>query len=187
MRIRHADPQRDAAACLEIYTPFITDGAASFEDEPPGIAEFRQRIERIARTHAYLVAEDAGRLAGFAYGGPYRVRAAYRWCTEVTIYLHPDFHRRGIGRAIYTQLLGLLERQGYRLALAAITVPNPGSVGLHRALGFEEVGTYRRVGWKAGAWRDVVWLERPLGPADDGRQPSLPGPPQRLAAPVELW
>lgn len=187
MRIRHADPERDARACLDIYAPFVTDSPASFEDQPPSVAEYRRRMRQIERTHAYLLAEDDNQVVGFAYAGPYRARAAYRWSTELTIYIDRRFHRRGVGRALYTQLFELLERQGFRIALAGVAIPNPGSVGLHRALGFEEVGLYRQVGWKLGDWRDVLWLARRLGGAGDReRKPRAPGPPVRLPAPVEL-
>ncbi|HTW12466.1 MAG TPA: GNAT family N-acetyltransferase [Solirubrobacteraceae bacterium] len=187
MLIRHADPEPDAPACLAIYTPFVVDSPVSFEDAPPSLHEFAARIERLNRTHAFLVAEDDGRIAGFAYAGPHRAREAYRWAVEATVYLHPDYHRQGLGRALYGPLFELLQRQGYRTVLAGIATPNPASHGLHRALGFEEVGVYRRIGWKAGAWRDVMWLAKQLGPdTDETQTPPSPGPPQRLAQPIEL-
>lgn len=187
MVIRHADAQRNAAACLEIYARYVDGAATSFEEQVPSLAEFTQRIERLSRTHAYLVAEDDGRIAGYAYAGVHRERPAYRWATECTVYIDPEYQRRGLGRALYTPLFELLERQGYRLVLAGITVPNEASVGLHSALGFEDVGVYRRVGWKAGAWRDVLWMAKQLGPDTfETDQPASPGPPQRLPAPLEL-
>jgi phosphinothricin acetyltransferase len=185
MVIRHADPERDAPGCLEIYARYVLDTATSFEETVPGLSEFSQRIARVNRTHAYLVAEDDGRIAGYAYAGVHRERAAYRWTCECTVYIDPDYHRRGLGRALYTPLFELLERQGYRLMLAGITLPNDGSAGLHGALGFEEIGVYRRIGWKAGAWRDVLWMAKQLGPDTfETEQPPSPGPPQRLAAPL---
>ena len=105
---------------------------------------------RIESTHAWLVAETDGVLAGFAYGGSHRARAAYRWATEVSVYVHPQHRRRGVGRALYGELLPLLARRGLQVALAGITLPNPGSVALHEAIGFQPVGVYRRIGWKAG-------------------------------------
>ena len=164
MLIRHADPD-DAAGCLEVYAPFADGTAISFEDHAPTLGEFQQRIERIARTHAFLVAEDGDRIAGFAYAGVHRERPAYRWSAEVSVYLGEDYRGRGLGRALYEPLFALLEEQGYRMLLAGISVPEPRQRGAaHRSLGFEEVGVYRRIGWKAGAWRDVVWLARQLGP-----------------------
>lgn len=187
MLVRHATAD-DAAGCLSVYAPFADHTAISFEDRAPTLAEFRQRIERINRTHGFLVAEDSGRIAGFAYGGQHRTRLSYRWAAEVSVYLGEDYRGRGLGRALYEPLFALLEEQGYRTLLAGISVPNPESVGLHRALGFDEVGVYRRIGWKAGAWRDVMWLSRQLGPdtAESEQPPPSPGAPVKLAAPIEL-
>jgi phosphinothricin acetyltransferase len=187
MLIRHADPALDAAACLEIYGPFAQDTPISFEDRAPSVAELERRIDRVSRTHAFLVAEDDGQIAGFAYAGTHRERPAYRWSTECSVYIAAAHRGRGLGRALYGALFPLLEQQGYRTILAGVTLPNPASIGLHTALGFTEVGVYRRIGWKAGAWRDVVWLARALGPETlDDDEPPSPGAPVRLAAPIEL-
>jgi phosphinothricin acetyltransferase len=187
MLIRHADPSRDVDGCLEIYGPFAAATPTSFEDRAPTLAEFADRIERIGRTHAFLVAEADGVVAGFAYAGSHRERPAYRWSTECSVYIGDAHRGQGLGRALYGTLLPLLERQGYRVALAGITLPNPASVGLHTALGFTEVGVYRRIGWKAGGWRDVVWLALALGPeTTDDQEPAAPGAPVRLEKPVEL-
>ncbi len=186
MVIRHAQAD-DAAGCLAIYAPFAEASAVSFEGPAPSKLEFAQRMERIARTHSFLVADDAGRIAGFAYAGVHRERAAYRWAAEVSVYLGENYRGRGLGRELYEPLFALLEDQGYRSLLAGISLPNPASLRLHESLGFTEVGTYRRIGWKAGAWRDVVWLARQLG--DDTFEtepPPPPGPPVRLAAPIVL-
>jgi phosphinothricin acetyltransferase len=186
MIIRHATAE-DAAGCLEIYAPFVTDTAVSFEQEAPSVEQFAQRIERISRTHAYLVADDDDTIAGFAYAGVHRERHAYRWSTEVSVYLGEAYRGRGLGRALYEPLFALLQEQGYRVALAGITLPNEASVGLHRALGFEAIGVYRRIGWKAGAWRDVMWLARQLGAQTEApREPPSPSAPVRLTEPIEL-
>jgi phosphinothricin acetyltransferase len=142
---------------------------------------------RVSRTHAFLVAEDDGTIAGFAYAGVHRERLSYRWTCEVSVYLGAAHRGRGLGRALYETLFTLLEQQGYRMMLAGITMPNPASVALHTSLGFDEVGVYRRIGWKAGNWRDVMWLARRLGA--ETHEPDLPpppGPPARLARPIEL-
>lgn len=186
MLIRHAEPS-DATGCLAIYAPFADETAVSFEGPAPSLGEFEQRMERIARTHAFLVADDGGRIAGFAYAGVHRQRAAYRWSAEVSVYLGEDYRGQGLGRALYEPLFALLQEQGYRTLLAGISVPNPASVALHSSLGFEQVGVYRRIGWKAGAWRDVLWLARQLG--DDTfetEMPPPPGPPMRLREPIVL-
>jgi L-amino acid N-acyltransferase YncA len=165
----------DAGRCAEIYAPYVRDTAISFETEPPSAEEMAARIEAALATHAWLVLEDAGRVVGYAYGGPFRTRPAYRWSASVSVYTEHGRRRSGAGRALCTALLDRLEARGYRTALAGIALPNEASVGLHRALGFELVGTYRRVGWKLGRWHDVARFQRPLGtwPDEEG-EPAAP-------------
>jgi L-amino acid N-acyltransferase YncA len=162
MRVRDAS-ERDAAACAAIYAPYVTDTAISFETEPPGAEEMARRIASAQSTHAWLVLEDGGRVVAYAYGGQFRTRAAYRWSCEVSVYVERGRHRTGAGRALYEALLARLAERGYTTALAGMTLPNDASVGLHAALGFEPVGTFRRVGYKHGAWHDVAWVQRMLG------------------------
>ncbi len=152
----------DAAAIAAIYAPFCTDSIVSFEETAPTAEEIAARVAKVAARYPYLVLDDGGTVAGYAYATTHRERAAYRWTVEVTVYVRPDYHRRGVGRALYTALLALLTRQGYHLAVGGVTLPNPGSEGLHEAMGFVEVGVYRHVGHKLGAWRDVRWYQRPL-------------------------
>jgi phosphinothricin acetyltransferase len=162
MLIRPADPERDAAACAEIYAPFVTDTAVSFEEQPPTAEELAARMHRVTRTHAWFVADDGTQAVGFAYSGPHRQRAAYRWATDVSVYVHGDYRGKGVGRALYGELLPALARQGLWVACGGVTLPNEASVALHEACGFELVGVYRRIGWKAGAWRDVAWYQADL-------------------------
>ena len=177
--VRHADPARDGAACAAIYAPAVADGATSFEEPPaPDEAAMAARIAETSRTHPWLVLDDGGTVVAYAYAGLHRSRAAYRWAADVAIYVEASQRRRGAGRRLYLALFELMRRQGLRVACAGITLPNPASVGLHEALGFEPVGVYRRIGWKAGAWRDVGWWELLL--AGDDAPPTEPGPPARL-------
>jgi phosphinothricin acetyltransferase len=165
--IRQAHPARDAAACAAIYGPFVADTPISLEEVVPSEAEIATRIERISATHPWLVAEQDGHVVGFAYGSPHRERAAYRWAADVTVYVSPAAQRRGVGRALYEQLLSDLARQGVHVACAGITLPNEASVGLHEAIGFVAVGVYRRIGFKQGKWRDVGWWHLQLLPETD--------------------
>jgi phosphinothricin acetyltransferase len=107
-------------------------------------------------THPWLVADDNGRVAGYAYAGRHSGRAAYDWSAEVTVYLHPDYHRQGLGKRLYRTLFDILQRQGYHALFALIAMPNDASIALHRSLGMTEVGIYREVGLKFGRWHDVV-------------------------------
>lgn len=165
MRVRDATTD-DAAACAAIYAPYVSGTAISFETAPPTPAEMARRIADAQRTHAWLVLTDGPGVLGYAYGGRFAARAAYRWSCEVSVYLQDGLRGTGGGRALYDVLLPRLADRGYRTAFAGMTLPNDASVGLHRALGFEPSGTYRRVGWKAGAWHDVAWMQRALGSAD---------------------
>ncbi|MGW4486849.1 N-acetyltransferase family protein [Amycolatopsis sp. NPDC004368] len=166
MLIRDAD-ERDAEACAEIYAPYVRDTTITFESEPPTGVEMAERVGRAAKAYAWLVLEIDGRVAGYAYAGPYKERAAYRWSCEVSVYLEVGRRRTGGGRALYEALFARLVERGFRMAVAGITMPNEASVGLHRALGFEPIGTYRRIGWKHGAWRDVAWMQCALVPDSD--------------------
>jgi phosphinothricin acetyltransferase len=178
--LRHADPGRDAASCAAIYAPYVANSPASFEEVPPSPAEFSARIETTTRSHPWLVLQNDGVVVGFAFASPHHPRAAYRWAATVGVYVAAADHRRGAGRQLYDALLELLRRQGLYAAVAGITLPNDASVGLHRAVGFAHVGTYRDIGWKAGAWRDVSWWQLALRPAEAGEPPAEPLGPQRL-------
>jgi L-amino acid N-acyltransferase YncA len=152
----------DAAACAAIYAPFVRDTWVSFETEVPDEAEVARRIAAISASHAWLVADVGGVVAGYAYGSAHRTRGAYGTSCDVTIYIDPGFGRRGVGRSLYAQLLPVLAQRGFHAAYAGIALPNEGSVALHQATGFEPVGIYREVGWKLGAWRDTSWWQRLL-------------------------
>jgi phosphinothricin acetyltransferase len=156
----------DADACAAIYAPYVTDTVITFEYEPPSAAEMARRIALAQRAHAWLVLVEDGRVIGYAYGGVFRAREAWGWACEVSVYLEQGRRRGGGGRALYEALLARLTERGYRTAVASMTLPNEASEGLHRAMGFERVGVYPRIGWKFAAWHDVAFAQRPLG--DDG-------------------
>jgi phosphinothricin acetyltransferase len=169
--VRAATAQ-DAGACAAIYAPYVNDTAITFEVVPPSAAEMEQRIAAAQARHAWLVLEQGGRAVGFAYGRVFNPRAAYRWACEVSVYLEPGRRRTGAGRALYGALLARLRERGYRTAIAGMTLPNEASEGLHRAMGFEQVGIYRRIGFKHGRWHDVEWVQLML--ADGEGDPAEP-------------
>jgi L-amino acid N-acyltransferase YncA len=121
-----------------------------------------RRIASYGASHAWLVAELDGAIAGYAYGSPHRTRAAYASSCDVAVYVDPARARRGIGRALYEALLPALAAKSYHAAFAGIALPNEVSGALHEAMGFTKVGEYREVGWKLGGWRDVGWWQRLL-------------------------
>ncbi len=166
-RVRRATPT-DAEACAAVYAPYVTGTAVTFESVPPTPADMSMRIKEAQRAYDWFVLEDdGGTVVGYAYAGPYKERPAYRWSCEVSVYLQPGRHRRGGGRALYQALFASLLARGYRTVVAGMTLPNDASAGLHAGLGFELVGTYRRIGWKNGAWHDVAWLQMPLRTGED--------------------
>lgn len=169
--------ERDAQQIADIYAPVVRDTAISFEVDPPTTAEIARRVADTLPAFPWLVADKAGEILGYVYAGRHRARAAYQWSVDTTIYVHPGVHRSGVGRALYASLLRILALQGFCTAYAGITLPNPGSVGLHEAVGFEKLAVYRGVGYKLGAWHDVGWWQRTIS-----SRPAVPAPPISLAA-----
>jgi L-amino acid N-acyltransferase YncA len=165
-----ADGERLAA----IYAPAVTERATSFELTAPDAAEMGRRVTLLTARTPWLVLEEEGQVRGYAYASPHRERPAYQWSVEVSAYVDASTHRAGHGRALYTALFDILTAQGFANAYAGITLPNPASVGFHKAMGFEEVGVYRGVGHKLGRWHDVIWLHRPLAPKRDDAEPPRP-------------
>jgi L-amino acid N-acyltransferase YncA len=176
LTIRDADPAADAAACAAIYAPAVEDSIISFELEAPGAEEIAARMRHYGETHPWLVAEHGGEVVGYAYACEFNPRPAYRWSASVSVYVGAGQRGRGIGRALYEELFARLRGQGLRMACAGITLPNPASVGLHEALGFERVGLLREIGWKQGQWLDVGWWQLELVPRP-AAEPAEPGDP----------
>ncbi|MDV7999801.1 GNAT family N-acetyltransferase [Rhodococcus sp. IEGM 1408] len=176
--IRRATPA-DAAGCLDIYAPFVRETTVTFEDEVPSVPEFAGRITRALAGYDWLVAEVNGRIAGYAYAGPVKERAAYRWSCEVSVYVDPGARGLGLGRTLYRALFVRLEELGFRRLLAVVALPNEPSVALHLAMGFRDAGRLERIGFKHGRWLDVAWLLADLGPdpAAPPGHPDLAAPP----------
>jgi L-amino acid N-acyltransferase YncA len=154
--------EQDAEAIAGIYAPAITDSSISFELSPPDAEEMRRRVLGVLPQYPWLVYESSEAVLGYVYASKHSERAAYRWSVDVSAYINQDAHRRGIARGLYTALFEILVLQRYRNAYAGATLPNPASVLLHEAMGFERVGVYRQVGYKFGKWHDVAWFERQL-------------------------
>lgn len=162
----------DAAALAAIYAPYVSSTAVSFETTAPTADDIAARIAKAQAGWAWLVCEDAGQVVAYAYAGAFAERACYRWSTTVSVYAGPGQQRRGLGRALYTGLLGLLAQQGFHSAFAGITLPNAGSVGLHQAMGFVPAGCFAEAGHKLGAWHDVAWFRRGLQPPGPSPAPA---------------
>jgi L-amino acid N-acyltransferase YncA len=154
----------DVPAITAIYREAVEHGTATFETEPPDEAEMRRRFEALAASgHPYLVAEADGQVLGYAYAGPYRPRPAYRFTVEDSIYLRPEARGQGLGSTLLAALIDEAQRRGFCEMIAVIgDSANAGSVGVHRRLGFQPVGTFHRVGFKFGRWLDTVLMQRTL-------------------------
>jgi phosphinothricin acetyltransferase len=162
MQIRLASP-KDAEAVLAIYAPYCST-PISFELEPPTLTEMERRMRETLTRYPWLLAIDGERVLGYAYGHAFRDRAAYRWSVETSVYVAQGAHQKGIGSALYQQLLLMLKAQGFVSAMAGATLPNPASVRLHKKFGFKEVGECKNVGYKCNAWHDVGFFELELNP-----------------------
>jgi phosphinothricin acetyltransferase len=162
----------DAWAIAEIYRPFCEVMATSFETTAPSADEMAARIRVVTEQFPWVVLDDDGVVAGYAYATRHRERAAYAWSAESTVYVASTHRRRGAATALYSTLFEILRRQGYYKVYAGITLPNPGSVTLHEHLGFTRVGVYSGVGYKQGTWHDVAHVQLAL--RDEDTEPWSP-------------
>ena len=168
--IRPVSPD-DAEELLGIYSYYVTDTAVSFEHDVPTADEFRARIENTLEKYPYLAALDEGRIVGYAYAGTFIPRAAYSRCAELSVYIHRDFRRRGLGRMLYAELESLLGKMGILNLYACIAIPSANedefltnaSIDFHEHIGFVRVGMFRSCGYKFGRWYDMVWAEKLIG------------------------
>jgi L-amino acid N-acyltransferase YncA len=166
--ILRAAEAADISAITRIYADAVSHGTASFELQPPDEAEMARRWRTLRESgYPYLVAVSGTAVAGYAYAGPYRARPAYQWCVENSVYVAPDYHRRGIGKLLLLRLIEEAERRGFRQMIAVIgDSAQTASIAVHRAAGFAMVGTLRAVGFKFGQWLDTPLMQRALGDGD---------------------
>jgi L-amino acid N-acyltransferase YncA len=151
--------ESDAAAVLDIYRFYVDRTVISFEYETPTLDEYVERIKTNTTDYPWLVCLQSDKIIGFAYAGKHRYRTAYQWSPESTVYLSGEVHRKGIGRILYETLFSLLRLQGHFNVYAGVALPNEKSVGFHRGLGFQEVGIFKKVGYKHGNWHDTHWFQ----------------------------
>jgi len=161
-----------AEAILNIYEKFIADTAVTFETEVPSIEQFTSRVQSTVEKFPWLVYCVGDKVVGYAYACAHRTRAAYQWCCEVSVYIDPEYQRRGIASKLYQNLLDHLLKLGYFNVYAGITLPNQASERFHLEAGFKLVGTYENVGFKNGEWHSVSWFHLALQPCTN--VPKLP-------------
>ena len=158
----------DLAAILEISNWAAVNTAANFATEPETLQQWQHDWRETHERLPWFVAADGdGGIIAFAKASPWKGRCAYLWTAETTVYVQPDHHGQGLGKALYTKLLATLKAQGYRTLLGGITVPNPASIRLHESMGFTRVAMLKHVGWKFGRWHDVGYWEVQLQDDDD--------------------
>lgn len=174
MQLRFANPEKDAAKVLAIYAPYISNTTITFEYEVPSLEAFQRRMESVMEQFPWIICEVDSVVAGYAYATKQYERAAYGWNAELSVYLSPKFQGVGIGSALYRALIGVLQMQGYRNASVRITIPNEKSIALHRAFGFETVGTFHSAGNKFGRWLDMQCLAKQIGEYSEFPSPPLP-------------
>lgn len=159
MSIRFAT-EADISQMLAIYAPFVLETTCSFEYTVPTEEEFTRRFREKTAQFPWLVWEENGQVLGYAYGSRPFERMAYSWCAEVSIYLHPAVHGRGIGRRLYSLLEQLIFAQGYRRIYAIITSENLDSLAFHQAVGYTLTAAFPDCGFKFGRWIGTIWLEK---------------------------
>lgn len=179
-RIRIATLQ-DAEALLDIYAPYVTDTAITFEYEIPSLEEFRERIRHTLERYPYLVLEQDGEILGYAYAGPFKERAAYDWAVETTVYVKQGKKKQGIGRKLYQALEAALMQQNILNLNACIGYPTVedeyltrNSMEFHQHLGYRLVGQFKQCGYKFGRWYDMIWMEKLIGEHEEKPQAVIP-------------
>lgn len=171
MNLRLATPA-DAAGILAIYAPYIENTSFTFETEVPAVESFAERISSYLHNWPWLVVEENGVIAGYAYASRYRERVAYQWSVECSVYIHDNYHRRRLAKVLYETLFAVLKLQGFRNVYAVINLPNDRSVALHERMGFTYFATYEQVGYKLGQWKNVGWWRLILN--EFGHEPESP-------------
>ena len=174
MHIRLASAD-DADGIRAVYAPFV-DTPVTFEEEAPSREAYRERIVRICEKYPCLVAEEGGRVVGFAYAHELRERIAFQWNAELSVYLAPAAQGQGAGSRLYAALIELLRLMGIKAVYGVVTSPNAASERLHRAFGFALMGVQPHAGFTCGAWHDVSWYVREIAPFEDAPAPPVPFP-----------
>jgi L-amino acid N-acyltransferase YncA len=152
----------DAAALCAIYNPHVTSTIVTFEERPVSVDEMSARICETTERWPWLVLEREGAIAAYAYATAWKARSAYRFSVETTVYVAGAHRRRGVGAALYGDLLARLQATGAHSAVGGIALPNEASVALHERLGFEKIGQFKEIGFKLGRWIDVGYWQRQL-------------------------
>ena len=156
--------EKDAEKILKIYAPYVKNTTITFEYDVPSVTEFENRIRKISKDYPYIVCESEGNIIGYAYAYKNMERAAYGWNAELSVYIHEDWIRYGIGRKFYNMLRKILKLQNVRNIYGVVTSPNENSEKFHDSFGFRKLGIFYNTGYKFGRWIDVIWYEKSILP-----------------------
>lgn len=165
---------KDAEEILEIYAPYVTDTAITFDYEVPTLEEFQGRMINTMKMYPYLVAVYEGKIVGYCYVSQFKNKDAYDWSVESTVYVRRDFKGKGTGRTLYAKLEEILKMQHILNVNACITYPHTESIAFHEKLGYQTVAHFHQCGYKLGVWHDMVWMEKMLGEHGKDPQPVIP-------------
>ncbi|MDF1493864.1 GNAT family N-acetyltransferase [Caproiciproducens sp. CPB-2] len=168
--------ESDAQQILDIYAPYVTDTAITFEYDVPDIEEFTQRIRNTLKKYPYLAAVRDGSVVGYAYACAFKGRAAYDWAVETTVYVKGDCKAKGTGKKLYQALEEILKKQNIINLNACITCSNAESVGFHEHLGYKTVAHFTKCGYKFHTWYDMIWMEKMIGEHVENPDPFIPLP-----------
>ena len=152
----------DLDGAAAIYDEQVRVGISTFDLEPPPVSYWAHHLESTEPGDHFLVADDGGAIVGFAYSSAYRPRPGYRLTRETSVYLSENARGQGLGRRMYDELLARVRADGVHVVLALVALPNPPSIALHEACGFEHLGTMREVGWEFDRWLDTAWYQKLL-------------------------
>lgn len=162
----------EAKQIAAIYSEYVLNSSATFEIIPPSAQVIQSRILEVIKTHPWIVAEQDGKILGYAYASVFRTRQAYAWSTESTVYVQKNCHGRGVGTLLYKNLFRLLKHQGFYTVIGGITIPNDSSVALHERLGFTKVAHLNKIGFKMGSWWDVGYWQLEIRERAQNHEPS---------------
>ena len=164
----------DYAGALAVYTPYVLETVITFEYDVPSLDEFTKRLSTIAKHYPVLVFEVEGRVVAYCYGSIHRVKTAYQWSVESTIYITEAYHHKGLATILYTALFDILRLQGFINVYAGISVPEGKSDKFHPKFGFNYIGVFPKIGYKHGSWHDLKWYEYILSERIDNPPPPIP-------------
>lgn len=159
MTLRRIRPE-DASGICSIYNYYVTHSICTFEEEPVPVPEMTNRIREILSSYPWLVLEEEGEIRGYIYATKWKSRSAYRYSTELSVYVRHGYQGRGIGKILMERLLQELKASGIHTVIGGIVLPNERSVRLHESFGFQKVAHFSEVGFKFGKWLDVGYWQR---------------------------